>query len=73
MDPLPVARGAWLPIDAAAELLQLDAATIRRWVAEGSLEVRVVEGVEFVRLHELRAAVDGEPSQPGDEDLSARP
>ena len=44
MDDLPVARSAWLPIDAA----------IRRWVDEGSLAVRVVEGVEFVRLHQLR-------------------
>ena len=55
MDELPVARGAWLPIDAAAELLRLDAAVIRRWVAEGALTVRVVEEVEFVPLHELNA------------------
>jgi hypothetical protein len=29
MDELPVARGAWLQIDAAAELLRLDADRIR--------------------------------------------
>ena len=34
MDDFPVARGAWLPIEAAAELLRLDAAMIRRWVAD---------------------------------------
>ncbi|HET6362529.1 MAG TPA: hypothetical protein VFH11_10785 [Gemmatimonadota bacterium] len=53
MGEFPVARGAWLPIDAAAELLRIDAAEIRRWVAEGALARRVVEGVEFVPLHEL--------------------
>ena len=61
MDELPVARGAWLQIDAAAELLQLDAAQIRRWVADGSVEVRVVDGLEFVPLHQLRDA-EREPS-----------
>lgn len=55
MDDFPVARGSWLPIDAAAELLELDAAAIRRWVAEGALAARVVDGVEFVPLHELNA------------------
>lgn len=59
MDDLPVARGAWLPIDAAAELLQLDAATIRCWVADGSLEVRNVEGIEFVGLSQLQALAAG--------------
>jgi hypothetical protein len=54
MDDLPVARGAWLPIDAAAELLNIDRDRIRRWVAGDSLEARMVEGVEFVRLHQLR-------------------
>jgi hypothetical protein len=53
MDELPVARGAWIPIDAAADLLRLDAAVIRGWVAEGALAARVVEEVEFVPLHEL--------------------
>lgn len=57
MEEFPVARGAWLPIDAAAELLRLDAAVIRRWVAEGALAVRVVEGLEFVPLHELNGQV----------------
>ena len=61
MDELPVARGAWLPIDAAAELLRLDAAEIRRWVADGSVRVRVVEGLEFAPLHQLRDA-EREPS-----------
>ena len=56
MDDLPVARGAWLPIDAAAELFRLDAAVIRRWVAEGVIAARVVEEVEFVPLHELLRA-----------------
>ena len=55
MEDLPVTRGAWLPIDVAAELLRLDAAEIRRWVADGALSARVVEGVEFVPLHELIA------------------
>jgi hypothetical protein len=66
MDDFPVARGAWLPIDAAAELLRLDAAAIRRWVAEGSLAGRVVEGIEFVPLHELNAHAErsGESHEP---------
>ena len=59
MDKLPVARGAWLPIDAAAQLLQLDAASIRCWVADGSLEVRKVEGIEFVRLAQLQDLAAG--------------
>lgn len=56
MDDLPVARGAWLQIDAAPELLRLNVAQIRRWVADGSVEVRVVDGLEFVPLHQLRDA-----------------
>src|SRR5688572_28473674 len=56
MDDLPVARGAWLQLDAAAELLRLDAARIRRWIANGSVEVRVVDGLDFVPLHQLRDA-----------------
>ena len=54
MDDLPLARGSWLPIDASAELLHLEPEKIRRWVTAGCLEVRVVEGVEFVRLKQLQ-------------------
>ena len=59
MDEFPVARGAWLPIDAAAELLRLEASKIRRWVADGGLEVRTVEGVEFIRLGQLQELAGG--------------
>jgi hypothetical protein len=54
MDDLPLARGSWLPIDASAELLQLEPEKIRHWVTAGCLEVRVVEGIEFVRLKQLQ-------------------
>ena len=56
MDELPIARGAWLQIDAAAELLRLDANQIRRWVTDGSVEVRIVDELEFVPLHQLKDA-----------------
>ena len=56
VDDLPIARGAWLPIDAAAELLDLDVAQIRQSIADGFVEVRVVEGIEFVPAHQLRVA-----------------
>jgi hypothetical protein len=59
MDELPVTRGAWLPIDAAAELLHLEADMIRFWVADESLEVRKVEGIEFVRLAQLQSLAAG--------------
>jgi hypothetical protein len=66
MDELPVARGAWLPIDAATELLNVRPDRIRRWVADGPLEVRVVEGVEFVRLYQLREAAHAEQYEEAD-------
>ena len=59
VNELPIARGAWLPIDVAAQLLHLDVDRIRRWVAEGSVVIRLVEGVEFVPLHQLRDAERG--------------
>jgi hypothetical protein len=72
MDDLPVTRGAWLPIEAAAEVLDLDAAVIRRWVAEGSLAARVVDGIEFVPLHELQRSMrerTSEKREPGSQTL----
>jgi hypothetical protein len=53
MDGLPVARGAWLPVEAAAELFSLDVQMIRSRIADGSLEARTAEGIEFVRLAQL--------------------
>lgn len=64
MDDLPVARGAWLPIDASAELLDLEPEMVRRWVTAGRLEVRAVEGIEFVRLKQLQEVMR---DQQGDE------
>lgn len=64
MDDLPVARGAWLPIDASAELLDLEPKMVRRWVTAGRLEVRAVEGIEFVRLKQLQEVMR---DQQGDE------
>ena len=64
MDDLPVAPGAWLPIDASAELLDLEPKMVRRWVTAGRLEVRAVEGIEFVRLKQLQEVMR---DQQGDE------
>jgi hypothetical protein len=53
MEEFPVARGASLPFEAAVELFRLQAEEIRSWIADGSLEARTVDGVEFVRLAQL--------------------
>ena len=64
VDELPVSRGAWLPVDAAAELFRIDAVTIRRWSGEGLIESRTVEGIEFVRLEQLRSTAAQHASTP---------
>jgi hypothetical protein len=57
MDEFPIARGSWLPVNAATELLSVQESTIRSRIADGFLEARIVDGVEFVRVTELRTAM----------------
>jgi hypothetical protein len=51
-----LARGAWVPLEAAAELLDLDLARIRGWIESGTIEVRVLADLEVVRFQDVRAA-----------------
>lgn len=47
---------ASVTIEAAADLVDVDAATIRRWTASGAIELEVRGDMEVVRLDQVRAA-----------------
>jgi hypothetical protein len=47
---------ASVTLDAAAALVDIDAATIRRWSEDGSIEVEWRGDMEVVRLDQVRAA-----------------
>jgi hypothetical protein len=47
---------ASVTLQAAADLVDVDAATIRRWTDSGSIEVELRGDMEVVRLDQVRAA-----------------
>jgi hypothetical protein len=64
MGPEALARGAWVPLEAAAELLDLDVAKIRRGIESGTIEVRVLADLEVVRFQDVRAVSLAAPEPP---------
>jgi hypothetical protein len=51
-----VKRHASVTVDAAAELVNVDSATIRRWSASGTVEIEWRGDMEVVRLDQVEAA-----------------
>jgi hypothetical protein len=49
-------RHASVTVDAAAELVNVDSATIRRWSASGTVEIEWRGDMEVVRLDQVEAA-----------------
>jgi hypothetical protein len=64
MGPEALARGAWVTIEAAAELLDLDVSTIRGWIELGTVEMRVLADLEVVRFQDVTAASVAAAAEP---------
>jgi phage terminase Nu1 subunit (DNA packaging protein) len=47
-------KAAAVPLDVAAELVDVDVETIRRWAEQGSVEIDTRGGMEVVRLDRIR-------------------
>ena len=47
-------KTAAVPLDVAAELVQIDVETIRRWAELGAIEIDTRGGMEVVRLDRVR-------------------
>jgi hypothetical protein len=47
-------KAAAVPLDVAAELVQIDVETIRRWAELGAIEIDTRGGMEVVRLDRVR-------------------
>lgn len=52
---------ASVTVDAAANLVQLDVETIRRWSADGTIEIELRGDMEVVRLDQVRHAAATRP------------
>ena len=50
-----------MTLEAAASLVNLDTETLRRWSADGSIEVEWRGDMEVVRLDQVRAAAASNP------------
>ena len=51
-------KAAAVPLDVAAELVDVDVETIRRWAEQGSVEIDTRGGMEVVRLDRVRWLAD---------------
>lgn len=51
-------KAAAVPLDVAAELVNIDVETIRRWAELGSIEIDTRGGMEVVRLDRVRWLAD---------------
>lgn len=58
-----VRRNASVTIEAAAELANVDIITIRKWSANGFLEIEQRGGMEAVRLEDVDALATAEASR----------
>jgi len=51
-------KAAAVPLDVAAELVNVDVETIRRWAEQGSVQIDTRGGMEVVRLDRVRWLAD---------------